>query len=49
MAAAAFLPLRLVKKLATPTILVTLVLLGLVLIPGVGSEFHGARRWLSCC
>ncbi|HBU22094.1 TPA: stage V sporulation protein E, partial [Candidatus Beckwithbacteria bacterium] len=37
MAAAAFLPLRLVKKLATPTILVTLVLLGLVLIPGVGS------------
>src|SRR3989344_1767418 len=47
MAAAAFLPLRLVKKLATPTILVTLVLLGLVLIPGVGSEFHGARRWLS--
>lgn len=33
-------------KMAYPVLLVTLLLLGLVLIPGVGHEVGGASRWL---
>ena len=34
------------RKLATPALLVTVVLLILVLIPGLGKVVNGARRWL---
>ncbi len=34
------------RKLATPALLVTIVLLILVLIPGLGKVVNGARRWL---
>lgn len=35
------------EKVATPFFIVTLALLLVVLIPGVGSKFLGARRWIS--
>lgn len=35
------------KKLALPLFLVTVVLLVMVLIPGLGLKIYGARRWLS--
>jgi len=34
------------RKLATPALLVTIVLLLLVLVPGLGKVVNGARRWL---
>lgn len=34
------------RKLAKPILLATLVLLGLVLVPGLGRVVNGARRWL---
>lgn len=34
------------RKLATPTLIITLILLVLVLIPGLGKVVNGARRWL---
>ncbi len=34
------------RKLATPTLIVTIILLILVLIPGLGKVVNGARRWL---
>ena len=34
------------RKLATPILIVTVVLLILVLIPGLGKVVNGARRWL---
>jgi len=34
------------RKLATPILIVTVVLLMLVLIPGLGKVVNGARRWL---
>lgn len=34
------------RKLAKPTMIVTLILLVLVLIPGLGKVVNGARRWL---
>lgn len=40
------LPLNLLKKLAPIFLGVTLFLMLLVLIPGLGSKFLGARRWL---
>jgi len=39
-------PIKLVKKLATPVFLLSLVLLVLVLIPGFSQNILGARRWL---
>jgi cell division protein FtsW len=35
------------EKVATPLFLVSLILLVVVLIPGVGVKYLGARRWLS--
>ena len=40
------LPLNLLKKYAPIFLLTCLVLMVLVLIPGVGSKFMGARRWI---
>jgi cell division protein FtsW len=34
------------RKCATPTLIVTIILLVLVLIPGLGKVVNGARRWL---
>lgn len=39
-------PLGLLKKLAPAALLFTFFLLIIVLIPGIGSKFLGARRWL---
>lgn len=39
--------LNLVKKLAFPFFALSMFLLLVVLIPGVGSEYLGARRWLN--
>ncbi len=36
---------RILRKYAKPLILISLVLLALVLIPGLGKESFGARRW----
>ena len=44
---AAYVPLSLIKKLALLLLLATVVLLILVLIPGLGTQSLGARRWLS--
>ena len=40
------LPPRMYRRLAYPALLASLVLLVAVLIPGVGLEVNGARRWL---
>lgn len=40
-------PLRLLDRLAGPFGILTLVFLALVLVPSVGVEINGARRWLS--
>jgi cell division protein FtsW len=40
------LPMRVLQKLAVPLFLFTLLLLVVVLVPGVGREVNGARRWL---
>lgn len=37
---------KLIQKWSTPILGITLVLLILVLIPGIGTEAKGARRWL---
>ncbi|MBI4134837.1 MAG: putative lipid II flippase FtsW [Candidatus Sungbacteria bacterium] len=34
------------KRAAAPLLLVALILLGIVLLPTVGVELHGARRWI---
>ncbi len=39
-------PLPFLKKIAPLALLLTIALLVLVLIPGIGSKFLGARRWL---
>lgn len=44
--AAATMDYRWLKKMAWPLFLLTLVLLGLVLIPGIGVWKNGSRRWL---
>ncbi len=46
MAAAARMPYRYVRMAALPVLVVTFVLLGLVLVPGVGACAGGACRWL---
>ncbi|HEX6140419.1 MAG TPA: putative lipid II flippase FtsW [Candidatus Limnocylindria bacterium] len=38
---------RALRYLAIPAYVVTLVLLVLVLIPGIGTEVYGSRRWIS--
>lgn len=40
-------PLGLIKKIAPQILTFSLFLMVLVLIPGIGSKFLGARRWLS--
>jgi cell division protein FtsW len=37
---------RALRYLAIPAYVVTLILLGLVLLPGVGTEVAGSRRWI---
>ncbi len=44
---AASIPMKVWRKFAIPLFLFTLLLLVVVLIPGVGREVNGARRWLS--
>jgi len=39
-------PMRVWQKVANPLLMVSFVLLVLVLIPGIGLEINGARRWL---
>ena len=46
MAGIAFLDYRKLKKLGLPALLVSLVLLALVFIPGVGRTNYGATRWI---
>ena len=46
MAVAAKLDYKIWQKLAKPIYLLGLALLVLTLIPGIGTEFNGARRWL---
>ncbi|QAA94082.1 putative lipid II flippase FtsW [Pollutimonas thiosulfatoxidans] len=43
---AASIPMRVWQKLAVPLFLACLVLLLIVLIPSIGREVNGARRWL---
>lgn len=40
------LPIKFLKKIAPIGLLITIFLLIIVLIPGIGSKFLGARRWL---
>ncbi|MFT0534223.1 putative lipid II flippase FtsW [Castellaniella hirudinis] len=42
----ASLPMRVWQKLALPLFALTLLLLVIVLVPGIGREVNGARRWL---
>lgn len=42
----ALLPLKLIKQLALPIFIFSLFLLLIVLIPGIGVEVGGAKRWL---
>ncbi|WP_089718299.1 putative lipid II flippase FtsW [Candidatus Entotheonella palauensis] len=47
MGAAWYVPYRNQQRLVLPWLLVSLVALGLVLVPGIGREVGGARRWLA--
>jgi cell division protein FtsW len=47
LAVASIMPLNLLKKISPLALIVALVLLVIVLIPGIGSESLGARRWLN--
>ncbi|HXT12445.1 MAG TPA: putative lipid II flippase FtsW [Candidatus Angelobacter sp.] len=44
---AASMDYRWLKKLAWPLLIVSLVLLGLVMVPHIGRRINGARRWFS--
>ena len=37
---------RLLKNISVPALVLALLLLGAVMIPGIGLERNGARRWL---
>lgn len=39
-------PMKVWQKMAIPLFVLTLVLLAVVLVPGIGREVNGARRWL---
>ena len=39
-------PYRIWQKWVIPLTLFSLILLGIVLVPGLGQEINGARRWL---
>src|SRR5690606_2691322 len=43
---AAGIPMRVWQKMGVPLFLFALIMLMVVLIPGVGREVNGARRWL---
>ena len=47
MSAAAFFPYRKLKKLKWPALILSLVLLALVFVPGLGVENYGATRWIA--
>ncbi|MFT4126488.1 MAG: putative lipid II flippase FtsW [Gordonia sp. (in: high G+C Gram-positive bacteria)] len=38
-------PVRMLRRCAAPLLIVTTILLGLVLVPGIGTLSQGARRW----
>lgn len=40
-------PLKWIKALSQPAFIITLLLLIVVLIPGIGTKVQGARRWIS--
>jgi cell division protein FtsW len=42
-----FINYRLLEKFAAPAFFINLILLGLVLIPFIGAEIKGARRWIN--
>jgi len=42
-----FFPLKKIKKLSVPLIIINAILLIMVLIPGVGTKTMGARRWIN--
>ncbi|MYN14948.1 putative lipid II flippase FtsW [Pusillimonas sp. TS35] len=44
---AASIPMKVWQKAAVPLFLICVVLLTVVLVPGIGREVNGARRWLS--
>lgn len=46
MLAAGFFPYRNLKKLKWPALIVSLVLLAVVFVPGLGVENYGATRWI---
>jgi len=47
LAAGTFVPIKLVKKAAPAAFFISIVLLLIVLIPGVGTHAQGARRWIN--
>ena len=46
MAGVSFIPYERLKKIGTPALVVSLVLLALVFIPGLGRSNYGATRWI---
>ena len=46
LAAMIFIPLDKAKKFALPMYIISLILLALVFVPGIGIENYGAKRWI---
>lgn len=40
-------PIKIIQKLAKPAFIISILLLFLVIIPGIGTKVSGARRWLN--